>query len=127
MRSISPPRRSPSCSSWKARGGPAPCCRPANSFPSYFSRQVGGFHGRGHGSFAAAQKLHLPANRYFPCMNRWQSICGYVDCMSEKRQNAAVQQEVKAGNMAIGEFGGAPAAMGNNAPMYAAPAYWLYE
>ena len=29
--------------------------------------------------------------------------------------------------MAIGEFGGAPAAMGDNASMYAAPAYWLYE
>jgi len=29
--------------------------------------------------------------------------------------------------MAIGEFGGAPAAAGDNGPMYAAPAYWLYE
>jgi len=29
--------------------------------------------------------------------------------------------------MAIGEFGGAPAATGNNGPMYAAPAYWFYE
>ena len=33
----------------------------------------------------------------------------------------------EAGNMAIGEFGGAPAATGDNGPMYAAPAYWLYE
>ena len=29
--------------------------------------------------------------------------------------------------MAIGEFGGAPAAAGDTGPMYAAPAYWLYE
>src|SRR6201987_1237045 len=29
--------------------------------------------------------------------------------------------------MAIGEFGGAPAATGITGPMYAAPAYWLYE
>ncbi|HEY6993212.1 MAG TPA: polyhydroxyalkanoate depolymerase [Xanthobacteraceae bacterium] len=29
--------------------------------------------------------------------------------------------------MAIGEFGGAPAAAGDNAPTYAAPMYWLYE
>jgi poly(3-hydroxybutyrate) depolymerase len=29
--------------------------------------------------------------------------------------------------MAIGEFGGAPAAVGDHGPMYAAPAYWLYE
>jgi poly(3-hydroxybutyrate) depolymerase len=48
--------------------------------------------------------------------------------MSEKRHNAALQQNsVKAGNMAIGEFGGAPTAVGDNVPMYAAPAYWLYE
>ena len=29
--------------------------------------------------------------------------------------------------MAIGEFGGAPAATVAAGPMYAAPAYWLYE
>src|SRR5436189_2282584 len=29
--------------------------------------------------------------------------------------------------MAIGEFGGAPAATGEHGPMLAAPAYWLYE
>ena len=29
--------------------------------------------------------------------------------------------------MAIGEFGGAPAATGATGPMYAAPAYWFYE
>jgi len=29
--------------------------------------------------------------------------------------------------MAIGEFGGAAAATGGHGPMYAAPAYWLYE
>jgi poly(3-hydroxybutyrate) depolymerase len=58
--------------------------------------------------------------------------------MAEKRQNVASQQSVdnnncsesddkRAGAMAIGEFGGAPAAAGASAPMYAAPAYWLYE
>ena len=56
----------------------------------------------------------------------------YVDYMSETRQDAAAQQKLlqpklKAGAMAIGEFGGAPAAAGANGPMYAAPAYWLYE
>ena len=29
--------------------------------------------------------------------------------------------------MAIGEFGGAPAALGGDGPMLAAPFYWLYE
>ena len=29
--------------------------------------------------------------------------------------------------MAVGEFGGAAAATGGHGPMYAAPAYWLYE
>jgi poly(3-hydroxybutyrate) depolymerase len=29
--------------------------------------------------------------------------------------------------MAIGEFGGAPAATGDSVPMYAGPAYWFYE
>ncbi len=29
--------------------------------------------------------------------------------------------------MAIGEFGGTPAVAGDHGPMYAAPAYWLYE
>ncbi len=33
----------------------------------------------------------------------------------------------RAGAMAIGEFGGAPAAPGNAGPMLAAPYYWLYE
>jgi poly(3-hydroxybutyrate) depolymerase len=48
--------------------------------------------------------------------------------MSEKRQDAAAQQkDSRAGEMAIGEFGGAPAATGATGPMYAAPAYWLYE
>jgi poly(3-hydroxybutyrate) depolymerase len=47
--------------------------------------------------------------------------------MPEKRQYAAVQHELKAGDMAIGEFGGAPATVGAGGPMYAAPAYWLYE
>src|SRR5207237_4860304 len=44
------------------------------------------------------------------------------------RQDAAVRQKPpRAGKMAIGEFGGAPVAGGVNGPMYAAPAYWLYE
>src|SRR5215467_6322648 len=48
--------------------------------------------------------------------------------MTEPRQYAAVRQTpLRAGDMAIGEFGGAPAAAGDNGPMYAAPAYWLYE
>jgi poly(3-hydroxybutyrate) depolymerase len=33
----------------------------------------------------------------------------------------------RAGDMAIGVFGGAPAAEGEHGPMYAGPAYWLYE
>src|SRR5437868_13994495 len=44
--------------------------------------------------------------------------------MTVKRQDAALQQEPEAEPMAIGEFGGAP---GDSGPMYAAPAYWLYE
>src|SRR5207248_5474992 len=48
--------------------------------------------------------------------------------MSDSRQYAAVRQKpLRAGKMAIGEFGGAPVAAGNTGPMYAAPAYWLYE
>jgi poly(3-hydroxybutyrate) depolymerase len=55
--------------------------------------------------------------------------------MTEKRQSAALQQPGR-GLMAIGEFGGAPAAMDSPVPfspvplpgpMYAGPAYWLYE
>src|ERR1700737_3577959 len=37
-----------------------------------------------------------------------------------KKHNRAV-------TMAIGEFGGVPAAGVEHGPMYAAPAYWLYE
>src|SRR5438128_9604714 len=48
--------------------------------------------------------------------------------MSDSRQYAAVRQKpLRAGKMAIGEFGGAPVAAGDTGPMYAAPAYWLYE
>src|ERR1700741_1801797 len=48
--------------------------------------------------------------------------------MSDSRQDAAVRQKPpRAGKMAIGEFGGARVAGGVNGPMYAAPAYWLYE
>src|SRR5262245_40369321 len=53
--------------------------------------------------------------------------------MTEKRQDAALQNPgLRAGSMAIGEFGGAPATdahgpMFGAGPMFAAPAYWLYE
>src|SRR3989441_5511336 len=48
--------------------------------------------------------------------------------MTERRHSAALQQRgLRAGAMAIGEFGGAPAAAVTHGPMYAAPAYWLYE
>src|SRR5436305_391503 len=48
--------------------------------------------------------------------------------MSDSRQYVAVRQmPLRAGSMAIGEFGGAPVATGDTGPMYAAPAYWLYE
>jgi poly(3-hydroxybutyrate) depolymerase len=48
--------------------------------------------------------------------------------VTEKRQSAALQNKaLGAGAMAIGEFGGAAAAPGGLGPMYAAPAYWLYE
>src|SRR5262249_59196376 len=40
---------------------------------------------------------------------------------------AGSKEEDRAGAMAIGEFGGAPAATGVTGPTYAAPAYWLYE
>src|SRR5262249_29996507 len=47
----------------------------------------------------------------------------------DSRQYVAVRQKpLGAGKkMAIGEFGGAPVAAGDTGPMYAAPAYWLYE
>jgi poly(3-hydroxybutyrate) depolymerase len=48
--------------------------------------------------------------------------------MTEKRQDAAVQQKrLGDASMAIGVFGGAPAEAGAHGPMLAAPAYWLYE
>src|SRR5262249_24459982 len=51
-----------------------------------------------------------------------------IDYMSDSRQYAAVRQKpLRAGKMAIGDFGGAPVAAGVSGPMYAAPAYWLYE
>src|SRR5687768_10932181 len=46
--------------------------------------------------------------------------------MSESRHIAAPQQP-RSEEMAIGEFGGAPVVLGDSGPMYAAPAYWLYE
>src|SRR5262245_37348908 len=47
--------------------------------------------------------------------------------MAESRHSAALQQDQRAGAMAIGEFGGAPAAAAQHGPTYATPAYWLYE
>jgi poly(3-hydroxybutyrate) depolymerase len=44
--------------------------------------------------------------------------------MEQKQHSAAVQQEPE---MAIGEFGAAPAAVIGNGPMLAAPFYWFYE
>jgi hypothetical protein len=43
-----------------------------------------------------------------------------------KKEQAAALHNGPGGSMPIGEFGGAAAA-GNHGPMYAAPAYWLYE
>ena len=54
-----------------------------------------------------------------------------IDLVTEKRQSAALQNKLLGtGAMAIGEFGGAAAGRGGRpvrGPMYAAPAYWLYE
>jgi poly(3-hydroxybutyrate) depolymerase len=48
--------------------------------------------------------------------------------MTKSRQDIAAQQTPsETGEMAIGEFGGAPAATVDSVPMYAGPAYWLYE
>src|SRR4029453_18126774 len=47
--------------------------------------------------------------------------------MRKKDQSAAAHNGQGARSMPIGEFGGAAAATGNHGPMYAAPAYWLYE
>ena len=43
--------------------------------------------------------------------------------MEQKQHSAAVQQEPE---MAIGEFGAAPAAVIGNGPMLAAPFYWQW-
>jgi poly(3-hydroxybutyrate) depolymerase len=45
----------------------------------------------------------------------------------KKDQSAALHNGVGDLSMSIGEFGGAAAAAGYHSPMYAAPAYWLYE
>src|SRR5215813_14299862 len=47
--------------------------------------------------------------------------------MTKKEQSAAAHSGRGARSMPICEFGGAAAAMNNHGPMYAAPAYWLYE
>src|SRR6478752_3177459 len=115
--------RQPSSRSWPcstARAGRARCCKPANRTAANVLH---------HGSFAAARKPQAPPM----LMSAGQtgvsaSKMGYVDCMTKPRQDAAVQQNLpEAGEMAIGEFGGAPAALGPSGPTYAAPAYWFYE
>jgi poly(3-hydroxybutyrate) depolymerase len=47
--------------------------------------------------------------------------------MMKKEQAAALHNGSGDRSMPIGEFGGAAAAGGHHGPMYAAPAYWLYE
>src|SRR5262247_3907061 len=47
--------------------------------------------------------------------------------MMKKDQSAAAHNGWGARSMPIGEFGGAAAATDSQGPMYAAPAYWLYE
>jgi poly(3-hydroxybutyrate) depolymerase len=47
--------------------------------------------------------------------------------MMKKDQPTALHNGPGGRSMPIGEFGGAAAAAGNHGPMYAAPAYWLYE
>jgi poly(3-hydroxybutyrate) depolymerase len=46
--------------------------------------------------------------------------------MTDQRKTAAVQQTGQGSSMAIGEFGGAPAAPGDGI-LLSAPLYWLYE
>src|SRR3954468_22650434 len=47
--------------------------------------------------------------------------------MMKKDQPTALHNGPGGPSMPIGEFGGAPAAAVEHGPMYAAPAYWLYE
>jgi poly(3-hydroxybutyrate) depolymerase len=47
--------------------------------------------------------------------------------MMKKEQAAALHNAPGGRSMPIGEFAGAAAATGHHGPMYAAPAYWLYE
>jgi poly(3-hydroxybutyrate) depolymerase len=47
--------------------------------------------------------------------------------MMKKEQAAALHNGPGGHSMPIGEFAGAAAIAGNHGPMYAAPAYWLYE
>src|SRR5215467_11697977 len=47
--------------------------------------------------------------------------------MEKKDQSAAAHNGRGARSMPIGEFGGAAAALDSHGPMFAAPAYWLYE
>ena len=47
--------------------------------------------------------------------------------MSDYRHIAALQQAGQGSSMAIGEFGGAPVALGGGGVLLATPLYWLYE
>jgi poly(3-hydroxybutyrate) depolymerase len=47
--------------------------------------------------------------------------------MTQRRHNAALQQGWDSSNMAIGEFGGAPAVPGDSGVIVSTPLYWFYE
>src|SRR5579871_998137 len=47
--------------------------------------------------------------------------------MTHDRDSAAVQHEGQGSAMAIGEFGGAPAAPDSGGVLLSAPLYWFYE
>src|ERR1700690_215682 len=82
--------------------------------------------------FAGATKQEyspcLPNPQESPSLKRMAKQAPYVDVVDEKRHLAAMQHEPSGtGAMAIGEFGGAPAAVVGHGPMLAGPYYWLYE
>jgi poly(3-hydroxybutyrate) depolymerase len=47
--------------------------------------------------------------------------------MTHHHHNAALQQAGQGSNMAIGEFGGAPAVPGDSSVLVSTPLYWFYE
>src|ERR1700724_1485539 len=120
MQLISASLRLCSLRSSTARGASAHSCKPANR-PS---PAPGSLEPRG-----AAQKL--------PCRGKhlilWDVTNDKVTTamLTQGREADTVLQRSKAGeaggSMAIGEFGGVPAVAVATGPMYAAPAYWLYE